>query len=160
MGKIANRQSPIASVQRTQSTLGGHFAVPTWNEYCTNECQSRDSNRSARNAGSTRTKFCFLGELYDRQRMLALRIAAKTLASDSAITIARFRPSKISQLKGHTAYRREWQIYDAHWRLAGSIDFVARPRLGWGPCHRRLEAVQGPSHQVRGSLWIPLASKL
>ena len=30
----------------------------TWNEYYTNERQSRDSNRSATNAGSTRTKFC------------------------------------------------------------------------------------------------------
>ena len=28
MGKIANRQSPIASVQRTQSTLAGHSAIP------------------------------------------------------------------------------------------------------------------------------------
>ena len=32
----------------------------------------------------------------------------------------------LSQLKGHTAFRTEWQIYDAHRRLAGSIDFVAR----------------------------------
>ena len=28
MRKIANRQSPIARVQRTQSTLAGHSAVP------------------------------------------------------------------------------------------------------------------------------------
>ena len=33
--------------------------------------------------------------MYDRQRTLAIRIAAITLASDSAITIARFRPSKM-----------------------------------------------------------------
>ena len=37
---------------------------------------------------------CF-GGMYDRQRTLAIRIAAITLASDSAITIARFRPSKV-----------------------------------------------------------------
>ena len=34
---------------------------------------------------------------YDRQRTLAIRIAAITLASDSAITIARFRPSKVAK---------------------------------------------------------------
>ena len=32
---------------------------------------------------------------YDRQRTLAIRIAAITLASDSAITLAQFRPSKL-----------------------------------------------------------------
>ena len=37
---------------------------------------------------------CFWGR-YDRQRTLAIRIATITLASDSAIIIARFRPSKI-----------------------------------------------------------------
>ena len=43
-----NRESPIASVQRTRST---------WNEIqcCTNERQSRDSKRGAANAGSMRT---------------------------------------------------------------------------------------------------------
>ena len=33
---------------------------------------------------------------YDRQRTLVIRIAAITLASDSAITLERFRPSKLS----------------------------------------------------------------
>ena len=42
---------------------------------------------------------------YDRQRMLAIRIAAITLASDSAITIARFRPSKIVAQHYGTALR-------------------------------------------------------
>ena len=36
----------------------------------------------------------WLGGKYDRQQTLVIRIAATTLASDSAITIARFRPSK------------------------------------------------------------------
>ena len=36
---------------------------------------------------------CFRGR-YDRQRTLVIRIAAMTLASDSAITLARFCPSK------------------------------------------------------------------
>ena len=70
------------------------FRKSTWNEYYTNERQSRDSNRNATNAGSTRTTFCVFRRRYDRQRMLVIRIAAITLASDSAITLARFRPSK------------------------------------------------------------------
>ena len=36
---------------------------------------------------------------YDRQRTLAIRIAAITLASDSAIAIPRFRPSKTGILE-------------------------------------------------------------
>ena len=67
----------------------------TWNEYYTNECQSLDSSRSATNTGSTRTKFCVFRGNYDRQRTLVIRIASITLASDSAITLARFRPSKV-----------------------------------------------------------------
>ena len=35
---------------------------------------------------------------YDRQRTLAIRIAAITLASDSARTTARFRPSKPAKI--------------------------------------------------------------
>ena len=42
-----------------------------------------------------RTNFCVSGR-YDRQRTLAIRIAAIILASDSAITIAWFRPSEES----------------------------------------------------------------
>ena len=34
---------------------------------------------------------------YDRQRTLVIRIAAMTLASDSATTIARFRPAKLTR---------------------------------------------------------------
>ena len=90
-----NRQSPIASVQRTRSTLAIHyFRSSMWNEYYTNERQSRDSNRSATNAGSTRTKLCVFRGRDDRQRSLVIRITATTLTSDSAITIARFRLSK------------------------------------------------------------------
>ena len=37
---------------------------------------------------------------YDHQRTLVIRIAAITLASDSAITIARFRPSKFGRFSG------------------------------------------------------------
>ena len=74
--------------------------MSTWNEYYTNARQSRDSNRNATNGGSTRTNFCVSRGRYDRQRTLVIRIAAITLASDSAITIARFRPFKEVMLTG------------------------------------------------------------
>ena len=53
-----------------------------------------ESQRTA-NAGSTRRKFCVFRGRYDRQRMLVIRIAAIILASDSAITLARFRPPEL-----------------------------------------------------------------
>ena len=57
-----NHQSPIASVQRTLSTLAGHSAVPCGTNRVTrtNVRQSRDSNRSTTNAESMRTDFCVL----------------------------------------------------------------------------------------------------
>ena len=59
----------------------------------TNERHSRDSNRGTTNAGSVRTIFCaFEGDMTSNETQ-AIRIAAITLASDSVITIARFRPS-------------------------------------------------------------------
>ena len=90
MGKIANRQS-LALSERGQLSQP-HSEVPRGENVKPNECQSRDSNRSTTNAGSARTKFCVFKGRYDRQRTLAIRIAAITV--DSAITIARFRPSK------------------------------------------------------------------
>ena len=60
-----NRQSPIASVQRMRSTLAGLSAIFTWNEYHTNDRQSRKLSPSATNAGSARTNFCVLRERYD-----------------------------------------------------------------------------------------------
>ena len=92
MDKIANRQS-LAFSERNQ--LSQPFRSSMWNECQASEGQSRDSNRGTTNAVSVRTNFCVF-EGYDRQRTLAIRIAAITLASDSAITIARFRPSKLA----------------------------------------------------------------
>ena len=71
------------------------FRRSTWNEHYTNERQSRDSNRNATNARSTRTKLCVLKGRYDHQQTLVIPIAAITLASDSAISLARFCPSKV-----------------------------------------------------------------
>ena len=42
-----------------------------------------------------RPNFVFFKGIHDRQRTLVIRIAAITRAGDSAITIARFRPSEI-----------------------------------------------------------------
>ena len=47
------------------------------------------------------------------QRTLAIRIAAITLASDSAITIARFRPSKLQRNK-HIQLREQLQLSKVH----------------------------------------------
>ena len=76
------------------------FRSSTWNEYYTNGRQSRGSKRSAANAGSTRTNFCVFRGRCDHQRTLVIRVAAITLASDSAITLARFRLSKGTNLRG------------------------------------------------------------
>ena len=81
MGQIANRQS-LAFSERSQLSQ----AIPQFHV-------ERIVNTT--NAGSTRTNFCVFRGRYDRQRALVIRIAAITLASDSAITIARFRPSKL-----------------------------------------------------------------
>ena len=47
---------------------------------------------------------CFGGR-YELQRTLAIRIAAITLASDSAITLARFRPSKAQMCLCESKYQ-------------------------------------------------------
>ena len=86
-----NCQSPISSVQRTQSTLADHCAIPRGTS--ANERQSRDSNRSTTSKVCEDQSLCF-GRRYDRQRTLLIRIAI-TLTSDSAITIVQFRPSNI-----------------------------------------------------------------
>ena len=82
-------KSPIANVQRMRSTLAGLSAGP-----CGMNATPTNANRAiplAANAGSTRTNFCvFFKGRDDGQRTLVIRIAAATLANDSAITPARF----------------------------------------------------------------------
>ena len=51
------------------------------------------------------------GWRYDCQRTLAIRIAAITLASDSATTIARFRPSKGDAQRQWLHKPAEWPIF-------------------------------------------------
>ena len=91
MGKIGN--SPIASVQRTRATLASHSAVPRGTNV-----KQMNANYAIRIAAQQTQgllgPISVFSRRYDRQRTLAIRIAAITLASDSAITLARFRPSK------------------------------------------------------------------
>ena len=52
-----NRQSPIAGVQRARSNSRRPFHSSMRNECCTNERQSRDSNRGTTNARAMRTNW-------------------------------------------------------------------------------------------------------
>ena len=99
-----NRQSPIASVQRTQSILAGHSAGPHgMNTTPTNSNRAiRITAQRTQGLPSTRTKFCVFRGRYDCQRTLVIRIAAITLASNSAI-------SKKKKLSRHLAHLR-WRL--------------------------------------------------
>ena len=80
MGKIANRQCSANEVNSRRP-----FRKSTEKECCTNERHSRDSHCRATNARSMRTDVCVLGEIRLPTNAV-IRIAAMTLASDSAIT--------------------------------------------------------------------------
>ena len=97
MGKIANRQS-LAFSERNQLSqaipqLHVERILHQWTPIARFESQ-----RNERRAYEDQI-LCFGGR-YELQRTLALRIATISLASDSAITIARFRPSKLGREKG------------------------------------------------------------
>ena len=95
MGKIANRQSLTFSErgQLSQAILQFHVErmLNEWTPIARFESQHNE-----RKVGED--SFLCFGGRYGRHRTLAIRIAAITLASDSAITIARFRPSKFGRL--------------------------------------------------------------
>ena len=86
-------QSPIASVQRTQSTLAGDSAVPRGTNAARMNANCAIRIAAQRTQGLWGPISVFWGE-HERQRTLPIRIAAVTLTSDFAITVARFRPSK------------------------------------------------------------------
>ena len=93
MGKIANRQS-LAFSERSQLSQ----AIPQFHrERMLNEWTptARFWIAAQRTQGLWGPSSVLRGEIWP-QRTLAIRIAAITLASDPAITIARFRPSKAS----------------------------------------------------------------
>ena len=93
MGKIANRQS-LAFSERGQLSQ----AIPQFHvERMLNEWTPIARFESQHNERRVcEDQFLCLGGRYDRQRTLAIRIAAITLASDSAITIARSSPLAFS----------------------------------------------------------------
>ena len=88
-----HHQPPITSV-RKRATLADHSAIPR--ERMLHELmpvarfESRHNGRRA-----YEDSFLCFGGSYDRQRTPVVRIAAIALASDSATTIARFRPSAV-----------------------------------------------------------------
>ena len=90
-------KSPIANRYRSANVANSRkpFRSSTWNECQTNERQLHDSSLQHNERRVCEDEFLCFGGRYDRQRTLAIRIAAITLASDSAITMARFRPSKL-----------------------------------------------------------------
>ena len=91
MGQIANRQS-LAFSERSQLSQ----AIPQFHvEQMLNEWTPIARFESQHNERrDNEDKFLCFRRRYERQWTLAIRIAAITLASASAITIARFRPSK------------------------------------------------------------------
>ena len=92
MGKIANRQSLVFSERGQLSQAIPQFHVERILHQWTPIARF-ESQRNERRAYEDQI-LCFGGR-DELQRTLAIRIAAITLASDSAITIARFRPSKV-----------------------------------------------------------------
>ena len=91
MGQIANRQ-PQASSERGQLSQ----AIPRFHVerilHQSTPIARFESQHNERGAYEDQI-LCFR-ERYELQQTLTIRIAAITLASDSATTIARFRPSK------------------------------------------------------------------
>ena len=91
MGKIANRQS-LAFSERNQLSQ----AIPQFHVGRILHQRTRVAPfESQCNVRRVYEDHVFFRGRYDRQRTLVIRIAAITLYSDSAITIARFRPSKL-----------------------------------------------------------------
>ena len=108
-----NRQSPIASVQRTRSTLAGHSAGPRGTNTTPMNANRAIRIAAQRTQGLQGPISLFSVGRYDRQRTLVIRIAAITLASDSAITLARFRPAKIKNILARLFLRLFSRIF---WR--------------------------------------------
>ena len=117
MGKIANRQSLAFSERgRFSQAIPQVHVERMLNEWTPlTRCESRHNERRV-----YEDQFlCFRGR-YDRQRTLAIRIAAITVASDSAITIARFRPSKVVLVLGFIPW---WQrmVWWSSWGQTGAL---------------------------------------
>ena len=82
-----NRQLPIASVQRRQSTLASHSAVPLWTKTTPTNANRAIRIAAQRTQGLWRLLcVCVFRGRYDRRRRLVIRIAPITLAGASQIT--------------------------------------------------------------------------
>ena len=100
---------PCARRSRAQSTLASHSAVPRGTNVKRMHANRAIRIAAQRTLGLRRLTSVFGGR-YDRQRTLAIRIAAITLASDSVIAFARFRPSKLSSLSTFSSSCARWLI--------------------------------------------------
>ena len=117
-----NRQLPIASVQRTRSSLAGHSAI-----LCGTTVSRMNANRAIGIAAQW--THCLERPMSVDQTVvwgrcecrwtLAIRIAAKTLASDSAITLALFRPSEVGICYMPTSSRFRCVMHPS-WRLTAT----------------------------------------
>ena len=114
------------------------------------------ANCSSTNAaGSTRTKFCVFTGRSDRECTLVIRIAVKTLASDSATTIARFQPSKMQKSTALEAQQRYFFI--SRDTCSDSIAKLSRVCFLWGIAQWSRDTLQnGVSH---GCVCVKLSTK-
>ena len=105
MSKIANRQSLVFSErgQLSQAIPQVHVERMLHESTPIARFESQHNKR-----GVYEDNFLCFGGGYDRQRTLVIPIAALTLASDSAITIARFRPSKVQPLWNDSGAIFQW----------------------------------------------------
>ena len=129
MGKIANCQSLAFSEAR--SSLAGHSA------------SLRGTTVSRVNANraigiAAQRMHCLEGPIsvfwgrYDCQWTPVIRIAAKILASDSAITLARFRPSEVGICYMPTSSRFRCVMHPS-WRLTAHMLRVLSLILSFAP---------------------------
>ena len=128
MGKIANCQSLAFSERDHLSQAIPQFYVE---QLFHGERQSRDWNRAQRTHCLEGPTSVFGGR-YDCQRTLVIRIAAKTLASDSAITLARFRPSEVGMRYMPTSSRFRCVMHPS-WRLTAHMLRVLSLILSFAP---------------------------
>ena len=105
-----------------------------------NERQSRcDSNRSTTKYRVNEDCFLCFGWRYERQQTLPIRIAAVTLACDSAITVARFRPSKVrwwAFILGSTVLRPELPFTGVSGPSGPEIAENISKKVFWGVCRK------------------------
>ena len=80
-----NHQSPIASVQRTRSTLASHSVIPRGTNVKRMNANLAIRITEQRTQGLWGSSFCVSGEDMTANKTLAIRIVAITLASASAI---------------------------------------------------------------------------